>query len=252
MDHRRQSPSGDLHLLPFVTIQTCGRRQVRLLHPVRSTSLPESVDDFCFDSLRRLLAAASPRVEQADGGLGPRLPDPPIAEAWAAPIPPRVVSPIRETSSDAVGSSAAGTAQTRQHSLPRGGRLLVGASGSQRVCWRTYDRRAELAVWSCRVRRSVAARAASFSRRPGGRVTPQAVTPYVVAASAEHEWSATDPPVREVLAPERVAASTSAGCACGEYGGSGTTARESCHCQDRGCRGGVVRPGRLVVGLAAG
>jgi hypothetical protein len=74
---------------------------------------------------------------------------------------------VRETSSDAVGSSEAGTAQTRQHSLPRGGRLLVSASSSQRVCWRTYDRRAELAVWSCRVRRSVAARAASFSRPAG-------------------------------------------------------------------------------------
>ncbi len=59
---------------------------------------------------------------------------------------PSTVLSFRETSSDAVGSSAAGTAQTRQHSLPRGGRLLVGASGSQRVCWRTYDRRAELAV----------------------------------------------------------------------------------------------------------
>jgi hypothetical protein len=66
-------------------------------------------------------------------------------------------------------------AQTRQHSQPRGGRLLVRASGSQRVCWRTYDRRAELAVWSCRVRRSAAARAASFSPRPGDRVTPGAV-----------------------------------------------------------------------------
>jgi hypothetical protein len=32
---------------------------------------------------------------------------------------------VRETSSDAVGSIAAGTAQLRQHSLPRGGRLLV-------------------------------------------------------------------------------------------------------------------------------
>jgi hypothetical protein len=74
---------------------------------------------------------------------------------------------VRETSSDAVGSSAAGTAQTRQHFLPRGGRLLVRASSSQRVCWRTYDRRAELAVWSCRVRRSIAARAASFSRPAG-------------------------------------------------------------------------------------
>ena len=63
---------------------------------------------------------------------------------------------------------------------------------------------------------------------PDACIWCQAVTPYVVAASAEHEWSATDPPVREVLAPERVAASTSAGCACGEYGGSGTTARESC------------------------
>jgi hypothetical protein len=74
---------------------------------------------------------------------------------------------LRETSSDAIGSSAAGTTQTRQHSLPRGRRLLVRASGSQRVCWRTYDRRAELAVWSCRVRRSVAARPASFSRPAG-------------------------------------------------------------------------------------
>src|SRR5450755_4253589 len=74
---------------------------------------------------------------------------------------------VRETSSDAVGSSAAGTAPTRQHSLPRGGRLLVRASGSQRVCWWTYDRSAELAVWSCRARRSVAARAARFWRPSG-------------------------------------------------------------------------------------
>ncbi|MGZ4287320.1 MAG: hypothetical protein ACXVHB_23895 [Solirubrobacteraceae bacterium] len=48
---------------------------------VRSTSLPEVVDDFCFDSLRRLLAAASLRVEQADGGLGHGCPIPPSAEA---------------------------------------------------------------------------------------------------------------------------------------------------------------------------
>jgi hypothetical protein len=48
---------------------------------VRSTSLPDVVDDFCFDSLRRLLAAASSRVEQADGGLGHDCPIPPDAEA---------------------------------------------------------------------------------------------------------------------------------------------------------------------------
>jgi hypothetical protein len=72
-------------------------------------------------------------------------------------------------------------AQARQHSQPRGGRLLVRASGSQRVCWRTYDRRAELSVWSCRVRRSAAARAASFSPRPGDRVTPiAAATPWLL------------------------------------------------------------------------
>jgi hypothetical protein len=70
------------------------KRGPALRQIVQSTSLPEVVHDFCFNSLRRLLVSASPRVEQADGGLGPRLPDPPIAEAWAAPIPPRVVSPI--------------------------------------------------------------------------------------------------------------------------------------------------------------
>jgi hypothetical protein len=48
---------------------------------VRSTSLPEVVEDFCFDSLRRLLAAASSRVEQADGGLGHDCPIPPRGEA---------------------------------------------------------------------------------------------------------------------------------------------------------------------------
>ena len=112
---------------------------------------------------------------------------------------------IRETSSDAVGSSAAGTAQTRQHSLPRGGRLLVRASGSQRVCWRTYDRRAELAVWSCRVRRSVAARAASFSRRPGDRVTPLPVTAsrlLLPAGSATRRW-ALRPSLRRLQIPSR-------------------------------------------------
>jgi hypothetical protein len=41
-----------------------------LLQVVRSTCLPEVVDDFCFDSLRRLLAAASLWVEQLGGGLG--------------------------------------------------------------------------------------------------------------------------------------------------------------------------------------
>ena len=50
---------------------------------VRSTSLPEVVDDFCFDSLRRLLTAASWRVEQADGGLSYERPMPPRAENTA-------------------------------------------------------------------------------------------------------------------------------------------------------------------------
>jgi hypothetical protein len=49
-------------------------------------ALPEVVDDFCFDSLRRLLAAASSRVEQAVGGLGHDCPVPPDAEASCWPL----------------------------------------------------------------------------------------------------------------------------------------------------------------------
>jgi hypothetical protein len=41
---------------------------------VGSTKLPEVVDGFSFDSLRRLLAAAFLRVEQAHGGLGNECP----------------------------------------------------------------------------------------------------------------------------------------------------------------------------------
>jgi hypothetical protein len=47
----------------------------RRLVVVRSTSLLEVVADLCFDSLRRLLTAASSWVEQADGGLGHDCPD---------------------------------------------------------------------------------------------------------------------------------------------------------------------------------
>jgi hypothetical protein len=43
--------------------------------------VPEVVDDFCFDSLRRSLAAVSSRVEQTDGGLGNDCPIPPRGEA---------------------------------------------------------------------------------------------------------------------------------------------------------------------------
>ena len=56
------------------------RANAALSELVRSISQPEVVDDFCFDSLRRLLAAASWRVEQADGGLGHDCPIPPGAE----------------------------------------------------------------------------------------------------------------------------------------------------------------------------
>ena len=47
---------------------------------VRSISLPEVVDDFCFGSLRRLRAAPSWRFEQADSGLGHECPIAPGAE----------------------------------------------------------------------------------------------------------------------------------------------------------------------------
>ena len=65
---------------------------------VPSTSLPEVVDDFCFDSLRRLLAAASWRVEQADGGLGHDCPIPPRAEAPEAESRPPRTSPFSAAS----------------------------------------------------------------------------------------------------------------------------------------------------------
>ena len=48
---------------------------------VRSTSLREVVDDFCFDSLRRLLGAPPSRVEHANRGRGHDCPIRPIAEA---------------------------------------------------------------------------------------------------------------------------------------------------------------------------
>jgi hypothetical protein len=68
-------------------------RRRRLLVVVRSTSRPEVVDDFCFDSLRRLLAAASSRAEQADCGLSD---DCPIAEreACTLAIPRSETSPF--------------------------------------------------------------------------------------------------------------------------------------------------------------
>jgi hypothetical protein len=72
----------------------CRPRAPSLPHLVRSTSLAEVVDDYCFDSLRRLLVAASSRVEQADGGLGHDCPIPPIAEARTQRIPLRDASPF--------------------------------------------------------------------------------------------------------------------------------------------------------------
>ena len=71
-----------------------------LLPFVRSTSLPEAVDDFCFNSLRRLLAAATSRVEQADGGLGHGCPIPPEGEALTRSLGPRSLPQIRETGSE--------------------------------------------------------------------------------------------------------------------------------------------------------
>ena len=68
--------------------------------------------------------------------------------------PPRAASAGRCSRLESSGSGSLAFArgqtvaapQTRQHSQPRGGRRLVRASGRQRVCWRAYDRRAELAV----------------------------------------------------------------------------------------------------------
>ena len=60
-------------------------------------------------------------------------------------LAPRFCSPWLSGGLHVADDLSAPLAQTRQHSLPRGGRLLVRASSSQRVCWRTYDRRAELA-----------------------------------------------------------------------------------------------------------
>jgi hypothetical protein len=111
----------------------------------RSDNQLDGWSHFRFGRRSRLLAARALPVEQA-------------RRAWHGTA--------RSTRQSGTLSRRLGGAiarpQTRQHSQTRGGGLLVRATGSQRVCWRTYDRGAELAVWSCRVRRSVAARAASF------------------------------------------------------------------------------------------
>jgi hypothetical protein len=111
---------------------------------------PRSSTNFCFNSLRRLLVSASPRVEQADGGLDHDCPIPPIAEAsrW---LPLR-----RRTSSLPRDQAAAGGVPTRQRCGRRGRRLLPRASDSQGACWRTEAGCAEQADRSRRARRSVA------------------------------------------------------------------------------------------------
>ena len=61
--------------------------------------------------------------------------------------------------------------------------MLVHASGSQRVCWRTYDRCAELGVWSveCLAR----LRQESQLLAPG-RVTASRLNGHVDALAAPH------------------------------------------------------------------
>ena len=82
---------------------------------------------------------------------------------------------LRGTSSDAVGSRAAGTAQTRQHFL-----LEVDACSCARAVVSVFAGEptigAELAVWLCRARRSVRQEQPASRARPGDRVTPEAAT----------------------------------------------------------------------------
>ncbi len=71
----------------------CHRAPPSVVEIGRSTSLPEVVDDFCFDSLRQLLAAPSSRVEHADGRRGHDCPIRPIAEAGSSFVTPPETPP---------------------------------------------------------------------------------------------------------------------------------------------------------------